>query len=336
VADEVRLWRIGSDDTLGEIKPGRLDLESRLEEWLKRDISVLDPSLLIIGNQVATVGGPLDLLCIDAAGDLVILELKRDKTPREIIAQALDYASWVVGLPHERVISIADAYLGEGVLQSRFRERFGSELPETLNGDHRMVIVGSGIDARSERIIRYLSETHGIRINAATFHYFRDADGSELVARIFLIEPSEAELSASTRGTSRRRPNLTDEQLEELATKAGVDQLYDHAVRVLSQVLQRTRSRSSMTFSYQLKGSRKALIRLEPGESSRETGLSYKLYRNRFSEVSRLSSEDATAVLPAERAAWNEGYGPEYEGYQGFIVSREEVDRLAGALPQSG
>ena len=336
MADEVRLWRVGSDDTLSETKSSPLDFESRLEEWLKRDISVLDPSLLIIGTQVSTVGGPLDLLCMDAAGDLVIVELKRDKTPREIVAQVLDYASWVVDLPHERVMSIADGYLGEGVLQSRFRERFGSELPETLNGDHRMVIVGSGIDARSERIIRYLSETHGVRINAATFHYFRDADGSELLARIFLIEPSEAELSASTRGTSRRRPNLTDEELEGLAAKAGVDELYDHAVRALSQVLQRTRSRSSITFSYQLKGSRKALIRLEPGESSRETGLSYKLYRNRFGEVSGLSSEDAVAVFPAERADWNEGYGPEYEGVKGFIVSREEVDRLAGALPQSG
>lgn len=67
----------------------------------------------MVGRQVETdFGGLIDLLCVDAAGDLVVVELKRDKTPREITAQALDYASWVVNLTHERVTSIAEAYLG--------------------------------------------------------------------------------------------------------------------------------------------------------------------------------------------------------------------------------
>lgn len=68
-----------------------LDLESRLEEWLAADISILDPGLLVIGCEVETdFGGFIDLLCVDVAGDLVVVELKRDKTPREITAQALD------------------------------------------------------------------------------------------------------------------------------------------------------------------------------------------------------------------------------------------------------
>jgi RecB family endonuclease NucS len=45
----------------------------------------------------APIGGRIDLLCINGDGDIVIVELKRDKTPREITAQALDYASWVQG-----------------------------------------------------------------------------------------------------------------------------------------------------------------------------------------------------------------------------------------------
>ena len=38
VADEVHLWRIGSDEQLTEISVRPLDLESRLQEWLARDI----------------------------------------------------------------------------------------------------------------------------------------------------------------------------------------------------------------------------------------------------------------------------------------------------------
>ena len=50
MADEVRLWRIGPDEGLNEIERGSLDLESRLQAWLARDISMLDPDLLVIGR----------------------------------------------------------------------------------------------------------------------------------------------------------------------------------------------------------------------------------------------------------------------------------------------
>ena len=146
MADEVRLWRIGPDEQLSEIRDASLDLESRLQEWLARDVSILDPALLVIGREVPTFSGPIDILCIDPEGDLVIVELKRQRTPREVTAQALDYASWVTSLSHEQVTSIADQYLA-GDFEATFTTRFGTDLPETLNGDHRIVVVGSAIDA---------------------------------------------------------------------------------------------------------------------------------------------------------------------------------------------
>jgi RecB family endonuclease NucS len=48
---------------------------------------------LIIGEQVQTKSGYLDFLGIDKNGNTVIIELKRDKLPREVIAQTIDYAS---------------------------------------------------------------------------------------------------------------------------------------------------------------------------------------------------------------------------------------------------
>ena len=33
-----------------------------------------------------------------------IIELKRDRTPRDVVAQALDYASWVRGLHYEDIV----------------------------------------------------------------------------------------------------------------------------------------------------------------------------------------------------------------------------------------
>ena len=102
----------------------------------------------------------------------MIVELKRDRTPREVTAQALDYASWVAGLSNDEVTEIANQNLG-GDLEEEFRKKFEAELPETLNADHKILVVGSVIDSSTERIMRYLSDAHGVNINAATFHHFR-------------------------------------------------------------------------------------------------------------------------------------------------------------------
>ena len=91
---KVRLWEVISDTELQEIHSNQISLEERLEDWLETDISVLDPNLLVIGRQVRTdFGGQIDLLCLDSAGDTVVVELKKGRTPREVTAQALDYAS---------------------------------------------------------------------------------------------------------------------------------------------------------------------------------------------------------------------------------------------------
>lgn len=200
MSQHIRLWKVGERDRLQEIQSERLDLERRLEQWIEHDISMIADGLLVIGKQVPTTfGGFLDLLCLDANGDLVIVELKRDRTPREVTAQVLEYASWAVNLSNDRIVEIADAYLGEkGPLEKAFRDAFGSDLPDTLNEGHQMLIVASEIDSSSERIIRYLSDVHGVRINAVTFQFFRDA-GEEYLARAFLLEPTDVDYKAQSK-----------------------------------------------------------------------------------------------------------------------------------------
>src|ERR1700722_2360890 len=97
--EEIRIWQVDNTDGLTEVKCSKLDLEARIEKWISNDISLLSPDLLVIGKQVPTASGKfIDLLCIDRSGSIFIVELKRDKTPREVTAQALDYASWVKDL----------------------------------------------------------------------------------------------------------------------------------------------------------------------------------------------------------------------------------------------
>ncbi|MCH8284006.1 MAG: DUF91 domain-containing protein, partial [Chloroflexi bacterium] len=207
---QIRIWEVGDDDSLQEMPVSELDKEARLQAWLERDISIIADDLLVIGEEVPTAfGGRIDLLCLDSRGDLVVIELKRDKTPRDVTAQVLDYASWVKDLTVEKINDLANDYLSDSsTLDEAFREKFDEDLPETLNVNHRLFVVASKMDDSTERIVRYLSDA-GIGINVVTFQHFSTSDGKEWMARVFLIEPTEAETKAATR--SKRTKYITEE-----------------------------------------------------------------------------------------------------------------------------
>ncbi|CAK6690109.1 endonuclease NucS [Synechococcus sp. CBW1107] len=340
--EQVRLWRVDAEGTLRELNQRSLDLESRLQDWLLQDITLLDPNLLVIGREVLTEhGGYIDLLCLNRLGDLVVVELKRDKTPRTVTAQALDYGSWVAGLSNERIRSLREEYLPHRKvdLDTEFCQHFGQGIPETLNNEHHLLVVGSEIDESSERIIRYLSEHHGVSINAVRFQYFKDQDGEEFVSRVFLIDPSLAEDQVSQRVSSKRQRNLTDAELTELAADRGVGALYTDAVKLLGSKLRHRSTRSSIGFLDTRSGKPKAVLNLLPAKSSPEEGIAYQLYGARFLDLCGTREETLTAALPSGRQDWSYEGGsasdPDWTGYCGFFKTIEELSRLADLLPMA-
>ena len=130
MTQKIRMWEVTAQNTLAPIFGNEINLEERLEAWLESDISVLDPDLLVIGRQVQTdFGGKIDLLCLDSNGDTVVVELKKGRTPRDVTAQALDYASWVKDLSYQQIKSLAENYLGNS-LDEAFTGKFEKELPK--------------------------------------------------------------------------------------------------------------------------------------------------------------------------------------------------------------
>lgn len=196
---EVALWRLGNK--LTKIEYTAMDAESRLEQVLADDITIADPNLMLIGRQVPTSYGKfVDLLAVDADGNLVVIELKRNRTPREVVAQLLDYGSWVRSLDDDDIAGIFDAFLAKYYpehagtsLDHAFCERFQvNEMPESLNESHKLVLVAGELDDSTERIIAYLAEDYGVAINAVFFRFFRDED-REYLSRAWLIDPGDIE-----------------------------------------------------------------------------------------------------------------------------------------------
>lgn len=89
MAIEHAIWKVGAKPE--RIQSAMLKSEQALEDMISTDISMLNDRWLIIGRQVNTsYGGFIDLLAMDVDGSLIIIELNKHKTSRDVVAQAID------------------------------------------------------------------------------------------------------------------------------------------------------------------------------------------------------------------------------------------------------
>lgn len=85
-----------------------------LQEWLAHEPSALGEELLIIQKEFDGFDDTrerLDLLALDKDGNLVIIENKLDDSGRDVVWQALKYASYCASLTKLQIVEIFQQYL---------------------------------------------------------------------------------------------------------------------------------------------------------------------------------------------------------------------------------
>ncbi len=185
---EMGWWHVDGGQPI-KLVPCGLPLESQLEALIEADPTILGTPLLLVGRQVPTRYGTfLDLVAVDADGAIHVLELKRDRTPREVVAQVLDYGSWAQTLTHEQVLDLFANYKLGVAFERAWTECFGGDPPEELNTAHRLTVIASDIDPATERIVEYLAG-FDVPVNVVFFRYFTDGDRAYL-GRTWLLDES--------------------------------------------------------------------------------------------------------------------------------------------------
>lgn len=180
--------------------------EVELEAWLANHLDVLTDGepLLLIGRQVSnSISGTLDLVALDADGNVVVVELKREKPPRDSIAQVLEYATWAAGQSHEDLVAQADRHLFPQTLARRWAETFplatiedGNSPPAELsaglrlNERQRVFLVVEGYSERITAVGRYLRKI-GIDFNLVTFHYYCTENGEKIINFEWSVGPDQ-------------------------------------------------------------------------------------------------------------------------------------------------
>jgi Endonuclease NucS len=177
--------------------------EQQLEEMISARPAILSDDWMLIGRQESTeLGGRVDLLALAPDASVVLIELKRNQTPREVVAQAIDYASWVERLKPEQIAAIYGRFANGRSLKDDFRTRFGHDLDEeSLNETHQIVVVASSLDSSTERIVQYLNDRE-ISINVLHFQVFQSGT-EQLLSRAWLIDPVEAQVAAAATKSDR-------------------------------------------------------------------------------------------------------------------------------------
>ena len=213
MATEIRVWQIVEGVlepvTTSMSQAGRREVDD-LQRWIRSHPAILGEDLAIIGEQIPTKTGLVDFLAIDRAGNLVIVELKRDRLPREVLAQAVDYASDVAGWDADKVSEVCMKYTGQTV-QDLLNEGFGDiELGDlVINKVQRILLVGFSIEEPLQRMIEWLSSTYGVSVNAVVLTYIKTKSRDELIARTMII-PEEIDRERVSR--RQIQISMSDEQ----------------------------------------------------------------------------------------------------------------------------
>jgi hypothetical protein len=195
------LWRLDGD-AVAHVAPSVISSEDRLESVLEKRMDILGLGrLLVLGRQVITrTGKRVDLLAMDAKGDLHVVELKKDRTPRDVVAQALEYGYWASALSFDDVRDLYALHHDGADLSSDFATHFEAELPDAVNTEHHLVVVATRLDTSTEQIVEYV-RAFGVPLNVLLFQYLQDGD-REYLARSWLGE--DVELSAPARRSKKQ------------------------------------------------------------------------------------------------------------------------------------
>ena len=204
MATRMALWKLNPDGSVTSLPEEKLMTEEQIESAVESAPELLGIDVLVVGRQTQTPSGPLDLLALDSDGRLVIIENKRDRTPREVLAQAIDYAAWASTLTFAEVALSYANYRRrfgdeEADLAETYEERFGEEL-DAIAEAPRMIVVASRLDDSTERMIDFLADSFGVPVNAVLFQPFEGG----LIGRTWL-RPDEL----GTRAVRRRSASTT-------------------------------------------------------------------------------------------------------------------------------
>jgi Holliday junction resolvase-like predicted endonuclease len=223
----IGLWQVDNGSP-ARLLPSEVGLEAHLEGWIEQDPAMLEHGLVIVGRQIVTEGGRLDLLALDPQGRWVLIEIKRSELRREVLCQAIDYAACLKQLDTAQLRTRCDEYLrqrGSDTIDQLLADR-GRSIGDNEPIELIIYLVGTRMDRGLERMVDYLGAESNFVIRVVTFSVFGESSGKMLLAREIIEGESQP---AVVKGRAIRDTDL--ESLQKLAMENGIGEVFDVLVK---------------------------------------------------------------------------------------------------------
>lgn len=171
---------------------------AHLQEWIANCPNCLGEDLLIIQKEFDGFDETrerLDLLALDKQGSLVIIENKLDDSGRDVVWQALKYASYCSSLKATQIVDIYQAYLDKHSRGDSAKELICefldtedlADVKLNVGIDQRLILVSANFRREATSTVMWLLQ-HGIRAKCFKATPFRN--GSELFLNVEQIIPT--------------------------------------------------------------------------------------------------------------------------------------------------
>ncbi len=227
------------DAKLVRAKEAGIERERDIEDWLENSPWALiqDELVLWIDRQprAQDEGGTTfpDLFGVDSENNLIIVEFKRGRTPRDVVAQLLGYAAWADELSDSDIYKVAETYFEsrdeckEKTFDNAFRDAFDipdeDEIP-LLNQKLRLFVVGEEIHPRVASVCRFLRTSYKVDVSCIAISKFQTESGDEIVS-------TEIKVGNEDIATSKKRHQRISQTSRWSGDKLGQEQVVSEAVR---------------------------------------------------------------------------------------------------------
>lgn len=244
---------------LQKAKTDSINYEKDFENWLENSPTVLldddaESTVIWIGRQVTAVVGDTDkypdLIGIDSEGELVIVELKKGKTPREVIAQILEYATWGEALTYEDLNKMTQNYYKskdetfDKSLLSLYREVFfpdvDSEVRIDFNRNQKLYIAAEEISPVVKQVATHIRNKYKVNIHCLEYEVLKTGNSDYFISTEKIVGYDEIKKTINDQEGNRwnepiRVKTIVQDAVEKFVSHSSMKQFTP--VEIINEIL---------------------------------------------------------------------------------------------------
>ena len=288
---DIGIWKIDQNTPI-RLENSKISLEREFEDWIAADPSLLQEGLTIIGRRLRVAGGIIDLLALDLQGRWVVIELKRSKLARDVLVQAIDYASSIDQMSDSDLRKLLTPILADygnaKELEERIEQQF--ELESAGGREITILIGGTGKDSSLDRMISYM-ERFDFSMTTVSFQLFEGSEGLLLTRDV--IDEIDVESPFAQANKRRTGKALSIEEHYENARKLGVETSFSKLLKTAEEMKLGVRSYVRSVMITPPANRTRCLLVLTPKQGKLQAYCSSRTVREFYPEISEeLLSDD--------------------------------------------